>query len=163
MYNVRLRRLLIIIDAVEKQLVLHILSVCLLPLFCSMQSKYPVFSSVAFPLVPYFFALSHKQPYLREKFLIVIFYITFAWNSSHSKKNWARYYRKCTYVFIWSSLYFYQILMKLEFPRQIFEKKSSNIKYHKDPFSRSRDVPCGRTDRQTCEAHVRFSQFCERA
>jgi len=38
--------------------------------------------------------------------------------------------------------------MKLEFSRQILEIYS-NIKFHENPFSRSRFVPCGRTDRQT--------------
>jgi len=38
--------------------------------------------------------------------------------------------------------------MKLEFSRQIF-KKSSNIKFHKNPSSGGRVVPCGRTDGQT--------------
>jgi hypothetical protein len=38
--------------------------------------------------------------------------------------------------------------MTLEFSRQIFEK-SSNIKFHENPSSVSRVVPCGRTDRQT--------------
>ena len=37
--------------------------------------------------------------------------------------------------------------MKLEFSQQIFEK-SSNIKFHENPSSGSRVVPCGRTDRQ---------------
>jgi hypothetical protein len=35
--------------------------------------------------------------------------------------------------------------MKREFSQQIFEK-SSNIKFHENPSSRSRDVPFGRTD-----------------
>jgi len=51
--------------------------------------------------------------------------------------------------------------MKLEFSRQIF-KKSSNIKFHVNPSSRSRVVPCRQTDRHG-EANSRFSQFCERA
>ena len=38
-----------------------------------------------------------------------------------------------------------QILMELEFPRQIFEKYS-NIKFHENPFSGSRVVLCWRTD-----------------
>ena len=38
--------------------------------------------------------------------------------------------------------------MKLEFSLQIFEKKS-NIKFHDNPSSRSRVVPCGWTDGQT--------------
>jgi hypothetical protein len=38
--------------------------------------------------------------------------------------------------------------MKLEFSGHIFEK-SSNIKFHKNPSSGSRVVPCGQTDGQT--------------
>jgi len=38
--------------------------------------------------------------------------------------------------------------MKLEFPGHIFEKYS-NIKFHKNPSSGSRVIPCGRTDGQT--------------
>ena len=43
--------------------------------------------------------------------------------------------------------YRYIILIKLEFSRHIFEKYS-NIKFHENPSSASRVVPCGRTDRQ---------------
>ena len=35
--------------------------------------------------------------------------------------------------------------MQLEFSLQIFEK-SSNIKFHENPFSESRVVPCWRTE-----------------
>ena len=36
--------------------------------------------------------------------------------------------------------------MKLEFSRQIFKKKKHlNIKFHENPFSERRVVPCGRT------------------
>jgi hypothetical protein len=38
-----------------------------------------------------------------------------------------------------------QILVKLEFCRQIFEKYL-NIRFHENPFSWSRVVPCGGTD-----------------
>ena len=38
--------------------------------------------------------------------------------------------------------------MKLEFSRQIFQKKLSNNKLHENPSSESRVVPCGRTDGQ---------------
>jgi len=37
--------------------------------------------------------------------------------------------------------------MKLEFSLKIFEKHSST-KFHENPSSGSRVVPCGRTDRQ---------------
>ena len=49
--------------------------------------------------------------------------------------------------------------MKLEFVRQIFEKYS-DIKFHENPFSGSRVVPYGQTDRQE-KAGSRLSQFCE--
>jgi hypothetical protein len=61
------------------------------------------------------------------------------------------------------------ILMKPEFPRKILEK-CSNVKYHENPTSGNRVIPCGktgkRTDRRTDrydEANSRFSQFRERA
>jgi len=54
-----------------------------------------------------------------------------------------------------------QIVIKLEFSRKIFPK-SSNIKFHENPSSEGRAVPCGRTDRHD-EANTRFSQFCKRA
>ena len=49
---------------------------------------------------------------------------------------------------MYSTLCSCPILMKLEFPLQIFEK-SSNFKFHENSFSGSRVVPCGRTDRRT--------------
>jgi len=37
------------------------------------------------------------------------------------------------------------------------------MKFHENPTSFSRDVPCGQTDTDTHdEAKRRFSQFCER-
>jgi len=59
--------------------------------------------------------------------------------------------------------------MKIEFLRQILEK-FSDIKFHENPFSGSRVVPCGRTDTLTDgyteredEPNSRFSQIFERA
>ena len=46
---------------------------------------------------------------------------------------------------MYSTLYSYPILMKLEFSQQIFEKYS-NIKFYENPFSGSRAVPCGWKD-----------------
>jgi hypothetical protein len=49
--------------------------------------------------------------------------------------------------------------MKLEFSKQIFEKVS-NIKFHQNPYSGSRVVPCRRTDGQTdMELIVAFRNF----
>jgi len=46
---------------------------------------------------------------------------------------------------MYSTLYSYSILKKLEFYRQIFEKPSYD-KFHENPFSGSQVVPPGRTD-----------------
>jgi hypothetical protein len=56
------------------------------------------------------------------------------------------------------------MLTKLEFSRQVFEKYS-NIKFHENPSSGSRVVPCGQADGRTDgreEANSRSSKFCER-
>ena len=45
----------------------------------------------------------------------------------------------------YSTRYFYQILITLEFSGQIFEKYL-HIKFHENPSIGSRVVPCGRTD-----------------
>jgi len=60
-----------------------------------------------------------------------------------------------------STRYSCQMLKKLEFSRQIFEKYS-NIKFRENPSSGNRVVPCRRTERHG-EANNRFSLFCERA
>jgi hypothetical protein len=53
------------------------------------------------------------------------------------------------------------IIIKLEFYQQSFEKYS-NFKFHENPSSGSRVVPCGRTDGHD-EVNSPFSQFCEHA
>jgi hypothetical protein len=63
-----------------------------------------------------------------------------------------------------STCYACQILMKLEFSRQIFEKYS-NIKFHENPSMESRVFfmrPDGWTDRPD-KVNIRFLQFCEGA
>ena len=52
----------------------------------------------------FFSTLSHKWHYIRKevtehKTCVLIFCTAFVWNISHSKKNWSRYYHKCTYGF----------------------------------------------------------------
>jgi len=49
--------------------------------------------------------------------------------------------------------------MKLRFSRQIFEKYP-NIKFHENPSTGSRVVPCGQTERHD-EGNSRFSKFCK--
>ena len=69
----------------------------------------------------------------------------FFWNVSHSKKKWASDVKRCIRVFMRSTRYSCQILMKLEFYRQIFERQSNN-KLHENMSGGSRPVPCGRID-----------------
>jgi len=66
---------------------------------------------------------------------------------------------------MYSTGYSCQILMELEFSRQIFQK-SSNTKFHENPSCGSRVVACGRTEKQTDrhgEAICLFSQSSEGA
>jgi len=60
-----------------------------------------------------------------------------------------------------SARYTCQIVKELEISGQIFEKYS-NIKFHENPSSETRVVPCGRTDGSD-EANSCFLQFCESA
>ena len=82
---------------------------------------------------PYFSTLCLKGHDFRgggieHKMCVLIFSSTFAWNTPHSKKNSARYYRKCTSVFTSSTHISCHTLMKVEFfSRQISILKSSRI------------------------------------
>jgi hypothetical protein len=73
---------------------------------------------------------------------------TFVRNISRSEKNSARCYHKRPYVLV---------LMKLELLRQIFQRYS-DIKFHENPSTENRVVPCGRT-----EGHESNSHFLHRA
>jgi len=53
---------------------------------------------------------------------VLIFSTNFVWNISHTKENWARYYHKYRHVFITSTCYSCQVLMKLEFSLSNFRK-----------------------------------------
>ena len=111
-------------------------------------------SSVACPALQHFSKLSHKRHDLRKnvteyKLCVSIFSTTFIWNISHSKKECARYDKKNVHRSLRKvAVYSCQILMKIEFSRQIF-KKSSNLEFHENPSSGSRVVAWGRTDSQT--------------
>jgi hypothetical protein len=55
---------------------------------------------------------------------VLISSTTFVWNISHSKKNWARYDKKCVSVFMWSTRYSCQSFIKPELSRQIFSRNT---------------------------------------
>ena len=66
---------------------------------------YIMLSSVACLPLPHFSILCHKCSDFREKVMeytkcIWTFSTIFIWNFCHSKKNWVRYYHKCTLVFM---------------------------------------------------------------
>jgi len=132
----------------------------------SMQCACAILSSAACPPQHYFSTLSHKRRFffkknfIEHKMCVSTFSTIFVWNIFHSRKYWARYDQKCSLFFINSTRYSCPILMKLEFSRQVFEKYS-NIRFHKNPSSGSRVVPCGQMGRHE-EALCCFSQFCER-
>ena len=77
------------------------------------------------------------------KIKCALIFTNFGRNISHSKKNSARCYHKCTQAFMQSTRYSSQISIKLEYFQQIF--KFSNVKFHENPSSGSRVVPCGKT------------------
>ena len=112
-----------------------------------MQCACAVLSSVTCLALQYFPALYHdfRKNVIERKMCVLIFSTTFVWNISHFRKRWARYDHKCVLVFMWSTRFSCQILTE---SRQIFEKYSC-IKFHENPSSRSRVIPCGRTGGQT--------------
>jgi len=96
------------IVAVEKQWVLHTLSVSVVLVVQHAKCMcHIILLSVACPAVPYFSTLFHKQNdfeekniYIVYKMCVLIFITTFAWNISHSEKNSLMYCHKCTLVFM---------------------------------------------------------------
>jgi len=66
---------------------------------------------------------------IEHKMCVLIFSTTFIWNISHFKKNRARYDQNCIMVFMYSTHYSCQILVKVEFSGHICEKYS-NIQCH---------------------------------
>ena len=113
----------------------------------------PLLTSVACRALPYFPALSHKGTIfgkydIERKVCVLILLATFVCKISHSNKNPALYHRKCMLVFMYSTLYSCEVLMELEYPREVFDK-FSNIKFLVSPYSGCRVVPWGRTVGQT--------------
>jgi hypothetical protein len=126
--------------------------------------RHIILSSVACLAVPYFSTLSHKWYYFLKKKVIehkkcvLILSTPFVWNDSNSR-NSARHYHKCTYASCKVPVTLVIVQRSLNF-LDSFSTKSSNIIFHKNPYSGSRTVPCAQTDKPD-EANSRSSQFCE--
>ena len=155
--------------AVEKQYLLQILSVCLQPLVSSMKCVCAILSSVACPVLLYFFPhflINHDFRKIVIEHNCVFWFSPNLWNIHHSKKNWAKYNHKC--IRVKCPLFLTDFNVSWIF-WQIFEIHS-NAKFSENPSSGSRVVACGRTDGQDGQtngqhdkAGGRFSQFFGRA
>jgi len=119
-----------------------------------MQCACAILSPLAYSAVQYFSTLSQNgrifggKKVTEYKMCVLITPTTFVGNISHSKKNWARNDKMCLQRFTRSTHYSCQILMKLEYSWQIFEKYS-NIKFYVNLVRGSRVVSWGRTDGRT--------------
>jgi hypothetical protein len=80
-------------------------------------------------------------------------------NISHSKKNPASYYHRCTWVFTSNTWHSYQILIKFKLSRHVVQKYL-NIWFHENPSSGSQVIPCGQTD--MTKLKVAFAKFRKR-
>jgi hypothetical protein len=113
-----------------------------------------------------FFTLSHKRHNFRKICNIICefwFSLRLLSEALPILRRTARDMIKRVLVFMWSIRYSCQILLKLKFPWQIFEKWS-NIKFHTNLSSESRVVTWVRTDRRIdrhYETYNRSSRFCE--
>jgi hypothetical protein len=102
-----------------------------------------------------------KKKLLNTK-CVLNFCTNFVRNISHSKKNWAIYYDKRTYIctHVEYPLFFSDFNQKWIFPTVL--ENSSNTKFHSNPSSWKRVFPYVRTDRHE-EDDTRFLQFCVHA
>ena len=67
----------------------------------------------------------------QSKICVLISGVNFGWSLSRFKNNSVRYYHKFTHTYMKNTSYSCQILLKLEYSRQIFKKckKCSNITF----------------------------------
>jgi hypothetical protein len=111
-------------------------------------------SSVASQALQYFSTLSHKWCNFQKKLLNTKCVFWFSLQILHEtvlilKRTEQDKNQICTLVFKWSAHYSWLSLMTREFARETFEKYS-NSKFHENPTSGSRAVPCGQ--RQTLQS-----------
>jgi len=99
-----------------------------------------------------------RKEFTEHKMCVLIFCTTFVWNISRSRKNSARYYHECAYVFMQNTRYSCHILMKHQFSRHF----SKNIQISNLINIRPVGAELFHADGRTCrcdEANRRFSQF----
>ena len=100
----------------------------------------------------FFYIMSQRPRFSGKKLLntkcVFIFSTSFAQNISQSKKKLARHCHKCENGFMLSTPLFLSGFNKALIFSTGF-RKSLHIKFHQNPCSGSRVVPCGRTDGQT--------------
>jgi hypothetical protein len=166
--NAKWRLVHVSIDAVEKQRVLHDVSVCMCSLSYSASNMHaPCFHlwpAKLYNIFPHYLIknMVFEKKNIEHTMCVLIFSTTFIWNISHSKKKWARYDLKCVLVFMQSSLRSFPILRKLNYSLR-FSKNPRISNFMKIlPVGAELFHMDGRTDTQTYdEANSRFSQFCE--
>jgi hypothetical protein len=98
-----------------------------------------------------------KENIIGHKMCVLIFFTTFVWNDFPCKKISASYYRKRTYVLMWSNrcfVIFYSNANLID----IFETYS-NIKFHKKSVSGSRIFLYAWTDERTDRYNENNSHF----
>ena len=83
-----------------------------------------------------------------HKMCVLVFSKTFVWNISHSKQKQARYDKKNVYCST-CKVPVIHIRFQLNFKFLDSFSKKSSIKFHENPSSGSRDVPCDRKDGRT--------------
>jgi len=99
-YNVTLRRVRTTIVAVEKQWVLHNLSVCICsPMYpaCNAYAPYcHLWPAPLYNIFPHYLinGTIFGKKFTEHKMCVLIFSTTFVWSIAHSKKKWARYDKK---------------------------------------------------------------------
>jgi hypothetical protein len=128
-----MRRVRLTTVAVEQQHVLPVLCMCSLSYpacnaHAPLSSLWPVRLCHIFPQYLITGMIFENKKLLNVK-CVFIFSTPFVWNTSHSETDSVRYYN-CAELFMYSSRYCCPILMKPEFPRQIFEK-SQILKFTK--------------------------------
>ena len=136
----------------------YVLWVCVCSLSCPACYAHALYchlwSALLFSIFPHYLINGTIfEKYLlntEHKMCVLISSAVLAWNISHSTKNWSE---------MWPNIYIslhvkipvilVRFYWKLNFFALFFRKKYTNIKFHENPSSGNRVVPCGQMDRQT--------------